>query len=114
MSNTNRPLVPSLLVHRVARRFKLLSEPVRLELLNLLHAHGEMTVQELVAATGQHQANVSKHLNMMAKEGLLNRNREGLFVYYAIKDASIQGICLLISGRIRQEIEQEQRMLKGM
>jgi ArsR family transcriptional regulator len=91
-----------------------LSEPVRLELLNVLHANGEMTVRELVKTSGQNQANVSKHLNLMAKEGILSRNKEGLFVYYSIQDATIQGLCLLVNGRIRQEIEQEQRRLLSL
>ena len=114
MSKPAKELVSPLLVDRVARRFKVLSEPVRLQLLSVLHAEGEMTVQELVSATGHHQANVSKHLNLMAKEGMLSRNKEGLFVYYAIQDSTIQGLCLLVSGRIRQEMEQEQRRLKSI
>lgn len=114
MSKPNRELLPPLLVDRIARRFKLLSEPVRLKLLSELYAQGEMTVQELVEASGQHQANVSKHLNLMAKEGILSRNKEGLFVYYAIQDTTIQGLCLLVTSRIRQEIEQEQRRLKAL
>ncbi|MEM8486932.1 MAG: metalloregulator ArsR/SmtB family transcription factor [Bacteroidota bacterium] len=114
MSKPTKELLPPLLIDRVARRFKLLSEPVRLQLLSVLHREKELTVQELVEATGQHQANVSKHLNLMAKEGILSRNKEGLFVYYAIKDTTISGLCLLVSGRIRQEIEQEQRRLKAL
>lgn len=114
MSQSPKELVPSLLLERTARRFKMLSEPVRLELLNVLQLNGEMTVQELVAASGLNQANVSKHLNLMAKEGVLSRNKEGLFVYYSIQDTTIQGLCLLVTGRIRQQIEQEQRTLRAL
>lgn len=114
MAKSSRELVPSALTERVARRFKLYSEPARLILLNILHREGEMTVQDLVEASGLNQANVSKHLNLMAKEGILARNKEGLHVYYAICDSTIQGLCLLVTGRIRQEVEQEQRALKGI
>ena len=114
MSKPAKELLSPLLIDRVARRFKLLSEPVRLQLLRVLHSEGELTVQELVEATGHHQANVSKHLNLLAKEGILSRHKEGLFVYYAIQDNTIQGLCLLVSGRIKQEIEQEQRRLKAL
>ena len=113
MSNV-KPLLPEPLIDRIARRFKVLSEPVRLGLLNVLHREGEMTVQDLVEATGYNQANVSKHLNLMASEGILSRNKEGLFVYYAIQDTTIQGLCLLVSGRIRQEIEQDQKTLRAL
>ena len=114
MAKSSKELIPDTLVNRVARRFKLLSEPARLILLNILHTQGEMTVQEIVELSGFNQANVSKHLNLMAKEGMLSRHKEGLHVYYSIQDATIQGLCMLVSGRILQEIEQQQRALKGL
>lgn len=99
-------LPPSLLKH-AARRFKILSEPIRLELLNILHEEGAMSVQEVVEASGQRQANVSKHLLMMAREGLLQRHKEGVHVYYEIVDPSLPGLCLLLSGRLQQERQED-------
>ena len=96
-------IVPRSLLEEAAQRFKLLSEPVRLELLNHLHAAGEMPVQALVDATGHNQANVSKHLLLMARSGLLHRRQEGLYVYYSIKDPTIQSLCLLVCSRLQQE-----------
>lgn len=91
------------MIEQVARRFKLLSEPVRLELLNQLQVRGALSVQELVEATGHQQANVSKHLLLMAREGLLSRRKEGLNVYYDIEDPTVSGLCVLVCSRIRQE-----------
>ncbi|GIV57978.1 MAG: transcriptional regulator [Rhodothermaceae bacterium] len=99
-----KEMVPEPLLERAARRFKLLGEPARLELLNQLQVHGEMTVQALVEATGQKQANVSKHLGMMAKEGLLNRRKEGLHVHYSIADPTLSAMCTLVCGQLRQEV----------
>ena len=96
-------LVPSERLEEAANRFKLLSETVRLELLNQLQQHGEMTVSELVEATGHRQANVSKHLGMMAREGLLARRKEGLYVHYSINDPTISALCMLVCGRLREE-----------
>lgn len=96
-------LIPRPLLERVAHRFKLLSEPVRLELLNRLHQQGEMNVQQLVEATGHAQANVSKHLLQLAREGMLARRREGLHVYYSIQDPTLQSLCLLVCTQLRQE-----------
>ncbi|QXD17185.1 metalloregulator ArsR/SmtB family transcription factor [Rhodocaloribacter litoris] len=98
-----KAMVPESLLERAARRFKLLGEPVRLQLLNLLQQHGEMTVQALMEATGQKQANVSKHLGLMAKEGLLTRRKEGLNVYYSIADPTLSALCTLVCGQLRQE-----------
>ncbi len=48
----------------IAERFKALSEPSRLEILNTLR-EGERTVSEILEATGLGQANVSKHLQLL-------------------------------------------------
>lgn len=96
-------LVPEEQIERTAQRFKALSEPVRLELLNVLQQHGEMTVSELVDATDHRQANVSKHLGLMAREGLLTRRKDGLYVYYSIEDPTLSALCMLVTGRLRDE-----------
>jgi ArsR family transcriptional regulator len=96
-------LVPDDYLERAARRFKVLSEPARLELLNQLHAHGEMRVGEIVDATGHRQANVSKHLGRMADEGLLARRKEGLYVHYRIADPTLSALAMLVCGRLREE-----------
>jgi ArsR family transcriptional regulator len=99
------PLVPSDQLDAVARHFRLLGEPVRLELLSVLHVEGKMTVGDLVEATGQQQANVSKHLKRMAEAGLLVRRQEGVYVYYAIDDPTLTALCQLVRGRLDGEID---------
>lgn len=100
-------LVPKTQIEKAARRFKLLGEPARLELLNQLQKHGEMAVNELVEATGYQQANVSKHLGLMAREGLLARRRDGLYVFYSISDPTLSALCMLVCGRLREEERDE-------
>jgi ArsR family transcriptional regulator len=99
----DKHLVPSSQLEKVAQRFKLLSEPVRLELLNQLQQHGEMAVNELVEATEYRQANVSKHLGLLADENLVARRKEGLYVYYRINDPTLTALCMLMCGRLREE-----------
>jgi ArsR family transcriptional regulator len=99
----NRPLVPPDEIEAVARRFEVLGEPVRLELLSALRGAGEQTVSELVEATGYRQPNVSKHLGVMAEEGLLTRRRDGVHVYYALDDPTLGALCMLVSRRLREE-----------
>ncbi len=76
-------------------------------LLNQLNVHGEMTVQRLVEATGQRQANVSKHLGQMAGAGILSRRRDGMNVYYKIIDPTISALCLIVCGQLKQQIGRE-------
>lgn len=94
----SRDLIPEHILEESARRFKLLSETVRLQLINQLHSHGEMSVQQLVEATGHQQANVSKHLLMMARSGLLSRRKDGLNVFYSICNPAVAGMCLLMTS----------------
>ena len=104
---TGNELVPQKLLDEAARRFKMLSEPVRLQLLNQLNTHGEMTVQELVDATGQSQANVSKHLGQLARSGCLARRKDGLYVHYRIKDPTISAMCVLVCSQLKSEMRDD-------
>ena len=96
-------LVPGEYLERAAERFRLLGEPVRLQLLNLLHTRGEMAVQDLAQAAGLSHANASKHLRHMEAAGLLGRRKDGLHAYYHIADPSLGGICLLVCAQIERE-----------
>jgi ArsR family transcriptional regulator len=97
---SNPPLIQDAMIERVARRLKVMGDPVRLELLNLLRIHEELSVQALVDASGQRQANVSKHLGIMMRDGLVKRRKEGVNAYYSIDDPSVPGVCLLIANAI--------------
>ena len=57
------------------------AEPTRLRLLALC-AKGDLTVSELTTILGQSQPRVSRHLKLMCEAGLLNRLREGAWVFY--------------------------------
>ncbi len=95
------PLVPAPFFQQVAHRFRLLGEPVRLEMLNRMHKQGEMTVQALVATTGHSQANVSKHLRLLLQEGMVARRQEGPYAYYSIADPTIASLCVLVCSQVR-------------
>ena len=106
---TSRPLSPELL-DLVAERFKALAEPARLQILNRLR-DGEMTVTELVEATGLGQANVSKHLALLLTLGFVSRRKEGLYVYYTLADARVFKLCDLMCSRIESEVDARQKAL---
>jgi ArsR family transcriptional regulator len=83
----------------ISARFRALAEPMRLRVLDALRRR-ELTVGELVAATGAHQANVSKHLAVLHREGFVSRRKEGLHVYYAVADPSVFRLCDVICGSL--------------
>src|ERR1700730_5286621 len=59
------------------------AEPTRLRL-TVLCARGELTVSELTQILGQSQPRVSRHLKLLCEAGLLDRFREGSWVFYRI------------------------------
>ncbi len=61
------------------------AEPTRLRLL-LLCARGELTVSELTDILGQSQPRVSRHLKLLCEAGLLDRFREGTWVFYRLAE----------------------------
>ena len=83
----------------VAARFKALSDPSRLEILQLLFK-GEKSVQRLCELTEFSQANVSKHLSVLAEQGIVQKRREGLFTFYSIADDSIHELCSIVCGSV--------------
>lgn len=66
-----------------ARRFHLLSDPIRLKIILLLR-DGEMCVGALAEALGLNQPKVSYHLKLMHNENLLKRRTEGTWSYYSL------------------------------
>ncbi|MBD1876842.1 helix-turn-helix transcriptional regulator [Nodosilinea sp. FACHB-131] len=91
-------------VQQVAEYFSVLSEPMRLRILNFLR-EGEKCVQELVEATQTSQANVSKHLKVMLQAGILSRRTEGTSAYYSVADELIFDLCGLVCDRLACRIE---------
>jgi ArsR family transcriptional regulator len=93
----------------VADRFKLLSEPMRLRLIQAL-IDGEATVSSLVDRTEATQANVSRHLQTLAQAGILGRRKQGLNVYYRIEDKSILELCEHVCGGLRRQNEERAKL----
>jgi DNA-binding transcriptional ArsR family regulator len=88
----------------VARLFAVLSESSRLALLQALH-DGPLTVNELVAASGMKQANVSKQLAILHDHHLVKREREGACIRYEIADPMVFSLCNLVCGKIAKDAQ---------
>jgi DNA-binding transcriptional ArsR family regulator len=90
----------------VARLFKVLAEPTRLDLLQHLKRVPH-TVSELIDATGQKQANVSKQLGILYAAGLVSRERDGNLVRYAIADPMVFELCERVCGKLRSDARRQ-------
>jgi DNA-binding transcriptional ArsR family regulator len=78
-----------------AETYKILANPKRLEILNLLREQ-EMPVEELVKTLGISKANVSQHLALLRHAKLVTVRRNGLNGYYNIIDPRIVEPCRIL------------------
>ena len=88
----------------VASYFAVLSEPTRLKIMHTL-CQGERTVSEIIAETGATQTNVSRHLGLMHRHGLLARRKQGTQVHYSVADETMVELCRSVCTRIAGTIE---------
>jgi DNA-binding transcriptional ArsR family regulator len=81
---------------QVAHYFGLLADPTRLRILSCL-CKEEHPVNEVVRRVGLTQANISRHLNILYKAGVVDRRREGNCVFYHVIDPNFVDICRTVS-----------------
>lgn len=86
---------------------KTFSHARRLEILNILRDK-EMSVGDIVAKMQIHKANVSQHLAVMRKAGILHARRDGLNIYYCISNKKVIKACDLM-----REVLIEHHLQKG-
>jgi DNA-binding transcriptional ArsR family regulator len=104
--------VPVQLAEVIAERFRILGEPMRIRLLDALR-DGPATVHELQRATDASQQNVSKHLGILLRSGLVSRSKEGNFSRYEVADGSVFDLCDQVCGGLRRQLDELNRMLPG-
>jgi len=104
--------LPDDLVELIARRFRVLAEPMRIKLLDRLR-EGGATVAELQDASGASQQNVSKHLGVLLQSGLVARRKEGNFARYEIADDSVFELCEQVCGGLRRQLDEMDALLGG-
>lgn len=92
-------------IEQLAERFRALGEPNRLTILSALRT-GERSVSGLIDDTGLNQANLSKHLRMLYQQGYVARRKEGLHVYYRLRDQEVFRICDILCSRIESDLSE--------
>ena len=95
--------MPPEALEEVAGYFQVLAEPTRLRILNILR-EGERNVGELAQMCGDTAANVWRHLWLMAKSCLVQREGRGTSVYYRFADESVYALCDLVCDNIARQI----------
>ncbi len=106
MKKDNNEIMSPEAVRRVAARFRVLAEPVRLQILQVLEG-GEASVNVITRAVGSTQPNVSKHLRILQDEGLVSKRQEGNTVFYQIADETVFQLCSLVCGGLKERFAEQ-------
>jgi DNA-binding transcriptional ArsR family regulator len=95
--------LPEDLAELIARRFRALSDPLRVRILDLLREQ-ELSVTTLAERLGAGQQNVSKHLAVLVDAGMLARRKDGTHVYYRIADEAVFALCEQVCGSLQAQL----------
>src|SRR5690606_25349314 len=83
----------------VSRYFALLAEPMRVRVLHSI-CQREKTVNEIADEIGATQTNISRHLSLMYRAGVLSRRKVGTHVFYGVSDPALTEICRTVCVHI--------------
>jgi len=97
---------------QVSEVLKAMADPMRLRILHSLHG-GELSVTSIIEAVGGSQANVSRHLAVLRRAGLVDCRREGLNAYYGITDPKVFTICESICSSIGERLDRERGQVEA-
>jgi DNA-binding transcriptional ArsR family regulator len=111
LTSVPHPL-PAPLVEVIAQRFRVIGEPMRIRLLDALR-DGPLTINELTEALGASQQNVSKHVGVLARAGIVAREKDGTRVRCTIVDETIFQLCELVCGGLRRQVAELDELLSA-
>ncbi|MCQ8897173.1 metalloregulator ArsR/SmtB family transcription factor [Limnobacter humi] len=92
------------LLEQVSGFFSVLSEPTRLKIIRVL-CDGEKSVNDIVEGVESTQSNVSRHLNLMYRAGVLSRRKEGTLVMYQVKEPTVVELCRTVCVHVAAKMD---------
>lgn len=87
---------------KAAELFAVLSMPIRMRIISEL-CRGEKSVSQLLDHVGVAQPNMSQHLNIMYRAGIVGKRRQGAQMIYRIADESVVGVCRAVCTQVAME-----------
>jgi ArsR family transcriptional regulator len=92
---------------------KTLAQPKRLMLVHELRA-GEKSVSQLSSILEISQPNVSQHLSILRKRGIVTTRREGATVYYRLSSPRIGQACDLVHNFLTEQLENNRELVNSL
>jgi DNA-binding transcriptional ArsR family regulator len=102
-----------LLYEKQAEIAKAIAHPLRIAIVDFLKK-GEQCVCDIAEHIGSEQSNVSRHLSVMVKAGVLDCHKEGLKVIYRIKCSCILDFFTCITGVLKQQVKENEKLFGAL
>ena len=93
-----------------AEVFQAVGQPIRLAIVQLL-SEGEMCVCEIAEKVGAKRSNVSRHLAVMLRAGVLGVRKDGLKMIYELRTPCVLDVVSCVTEVVRRKIEGSAAML---
>ena len=88
-----------------AELFRAMAAPMRLKIISAL-CNGEKKVSELLAMIDTTQPNLSQHLNLLYRAGVLAKRKEGTQVIYRVQSEKAVTLCRTVCTQIAIELDE--------
>jgi len=88
-----------------AELFSLLSTPMRLKIISAV-CEREKNVSELLEQIDTTQPNMSQHLAVLHRKGVLSRRRDGAQVYYGLQSERVATLCRAVCTQVAIELDE--------
>ncbi len=103
----------NLLFERQAEIAKAVAHPLRVAVIDFLK-NGERCVCDIAEQVGSERSNVSRHLTVMVRAGVLSYRKEGLKVFYSLKTPCIAEFLSCVTRVLKQQARDNEKLLAAL
>ena len=87
-----------------AELFSVLSTPIRLQILSVL-CDGELSVSQILEKVPTTQPNLSQHLALLYRHGVIGKRKEGTQVIYSVQSEKAVALCRSVVSQVAIELD---------
>jgi len=102
-------MAEDIMIKLSAELFKTIGHPVRIKILRLLDK-GELCVCDMIEQIDIEQSNLSQHLSVLKKQGLLDSRKDGQRVIYWLSYPLVKNLLVLAEQLLSKQIEDSQSL----
>ena len=103
----------ALVFERQAEIAKAVAHPLRVAVIDFLK-DGEKCVCDIAEHLGSERSNVSRHLAVMVRAGVLNCRKDGLKVLYTLKTPCVADFLACVTRVLRHQAQENEKLLASL